>query len=419
MQRPKPHTVQNTYLALTLMNTLAASFIWGINTLFLLDAGLTNAQAFLANAFFTVGQVVFEVPTGMVADLRGRQTSYLLGALTLSAATFLYWGAWMMHAPFWAWAITSILLGLGFTFFSGATEAWLVDAMAFAKFKGELDSVFAKSQSVGGFAMLAGSIAGGIIAQMTNLGVPYLLRAGLLLATFAVAAIYMKDWGFKPDKMVSLKADVTRLFATSIDLGLRKPAVRWVMLGAPFATGVGFYVFYAMQPHLLNLYGDPNAYGIAGLAAAIVAGTQIVGGLIAPTIRRAFRLRTSVLLTCEVASVGMLLFLGFVSGFWQAIVLVSVWGLLSAAITPVRQAYLNTLIPSKQRATVLSFDSLMGSVGGVVIQPTLGRVADIGGYAQSFLASGLIQAIALPFAVLARRENMRAERVAAPASFTR
>ena len=57
--------VERTYLALTLFTTLAASFIWGINTLFLLDAGLNNAEAFAANAFFTVGQVIFEVPTGV------------------------------------------------------------------------------------------------------------------------------------------------------------------------------------------------------------------------------------------------------------------------------------------------------------------------------------------------------------------
>ena len=38
--------------------------------------------------------------------------------------------AWRVEAPFWAWAATSVLLGLGFTFFSGATEAWLVDALA-------------------------------------------------------------------------------------------------------------------------------------------------------------------------------------------------------------------------------------------------------------------------------------------------
>ena len=71
--------VQRTYYALTLFSTLATSLIWGINTLFLLDAGLSNTEAFAANAFFTIGQVLFEVPTGVVADTRGRRTSYALG----------------------------------------------------------------------------------------------------------------------------------------------------------------------------------------------------------------------------------------------------------------------------------------------------------------------------------------------------
>ena len=91
--------VERTYLALTLLTTLAASFIWGINTLFLLDAGLNNAEAFAANAFFTVGQVIFEVPTGVVADTRGRQFSYVLGAGTLLASTLLYLVMWQLRAP--------------------------------------------------------------------------------------------------------------------------------------------------------------------------------------------------------------------------------------------------------------------------------------------------------------------------------
>ena len=121
--------VQRVFLVLTLLTTLAASFIWGVNTLFLLDAGLSNAEAFAANAFFSVGQVLFEVPTGVVADTRGRRFIFMLGAATLLAATLLYLVMWNMHAPFWGWAIASALLGLGFTFFSGATEAWLVDAL--------------------------------------------------------------------------------------------------------------------------------------------------------------------------------------------------------------------------------------------------------------------------------------------------
>src|SRR6476661_9165599 len=91
--------IQNVYLTLTLGNTLAASFIWGINTLFLLDAGLTNLEAFAANAFFTAGMVLFEVPTGIVADSWGRRASYLLGTITLAVTTVLYVWLWYVDGP--------------------------------------------------------------------------------------------------------------------------------------------------------------------------------------------------------------------------------------------------------------------------------------------------------------------------------
>ena len=84
-----------------------------------------------------------------------------------------------------------------------------------------------------------------------------------------------------------------KLFHSSVDYGLRNRPVRWVMLAAPFASGVGIYTFYALQPYLLELWGDPNAYSIAGLAAAIVAGAQILGGYLAPWFRKLFRKRTT------------------------------------------------------------------------------------------------------------------------------
>ena len=93
--------IQRIYLTLTLGNTLAASFIWGINTLFLLDAGLSNLEAFAANAFFTAGMVLFEVPTGVVADGWGRRVSFLLGTVTLAVSTYLYYLLWQLSAPFW------------------------------------------------------------------------------------------------------------------------------------------------------------------------------------------------------------------------------------------------------------------------------------------------------------------------------
>jgi MFS family permease len=402
---PLARRIQRTYLTLMLGNTLAASFIWGINTLFLLDAGLSNLEAFAANAFYTAGMVVFEVPTGVVADTWGRRTSYLLGTITLAGSTLLYFVLWQTSAAFWQWAIVSMLLGLGFTFFSGAVEAWLVDALDFAEYEGSLEAVLGRGQMVSGAAMLGGSVAGGVIAQATSLGVPFLIRVGVLIAMFAIAYKLMKDLGFTPEPAAHPLQATREIFAASLEHGLKNPPVRWVMLAAPFGFGVGVYAFYALQPYLLELYGDPEAYSVAGLAAAIFAGSQIAGGYAAPRIRGLFQKRTTALILGAMTSALMLTLLGVAGTFWLALVLVVIWGLIWAADMPIRQAYLNDMIPSKQRATVLSFGSLMGSSGGVVLQPALGRTADVYGYSTSFVAGGVVQLLAVPFLVASRRQR--------------
>jgi MFS family permease len=406
---PLARRIQRVYLTLLLGNTLAASFIWGINTLFLLDAGLSNLEAFAANAFFTAGMVVFEVPTGVVADVWGRRVSYLLGTITLAGSTFLYWLLWVTKAPFLPWAIVSMLLGLGFTFFSGAVEAWLVDALHFAGYDGTLEAVMGRGQMVAGAAMLGGSVLGGVIAQATSLGVPFLMRVGVLLAMFFVAGRLMNDLGFTPEPSAHPLQDMRKLFHESVDYGLRNPPVRWVMLAAPFASGVGIYTFYALQPYLLELWGNEKAYSIAGLAAAIVAGAQILGGYLAPSFRRMFRKRTSALILATLGSAVVLAALGLTNSFWVALALLTIWAMVFAAEMPIRQAYLNDMIPSRQRATVLSFDSLMGNTGGVVIQPVLGKVADVYSYSTSLVVGAFIQLVAAPFLVRSRREGATAD----------
>ncbi|MDP3733380.1 MAG: MFS transporter, partial [Candidatus Daviesbacteria bacterium] len=332
----KPQSIQAIYLYLVLGNTLAASFIWGINTIFLLDAGLTNFQAFLANAFFTAGMVLFEVPTGVVADTYGRRISYLLGAFTLALSTALYLFMWQIQGPFWGWAVSSMLLGLGFTFFSGALEAWLVDALAATKFKGSLEGVFSKGQMVGGAAMLTGSVLGGVIAQFTNLGVPYILRSLILLINFSTAFFLMKDLGFTPRKSARPFLEMKKVFVSSIDHGFKKPSVRWIMLAAPFTVGVSFYIFYALQPFLLELYGDSKAYTIAGLIAALVATAQIAGGFLAPHIKKLFSKRTSALMLGVFLTGVILILVSMISNFWLVLVLIFLWGLLFASLMPIR-----------------------------------------------------------------------------------
>jgi MFS family permease len=145
--------------------------------------------------------------------------------------------------------------------------------------------------------------------------------------------------------------------------------------------------------------------------AAIVAGADIAGGLVAPWVRRLFRRRTSALLAAEAAGIVAVALLGVLQHFWVALGLIVLWGLLSSAAFPIRRAYLNGLIPSEQRATILSFDSLLGSSGGVAVQPALGRAADVWGYGTSYVLGAAISTLSLPFIALSRRENQPADTV--------
>jgi len=398
-----------TYLVLTLLSTFASSFIWGINTLFLLDAGLSVTQAFIANAFFTAGQVIFEIPTGVVADTTGRRRSFLLGAATLLFSTLAYFWLWKVHGPLWQWAVVSIFLGLGFTFFSGAMEAWLVDGLRAAGYKRDLDSVFAKGSIANGFAMLTGTLAGGYVAQVTNLGVPYLMRVAALAMTFILAFLFMKDEGFKPKKRVSFVNEVSSVITNSVQFGFRKASVRWMMLSGVFTGGVGIYAFYAMQPHLLELYGESTSYAVAGMSATIVAGAQILGGVLVPYVGKVLAKRTSFFIFGTVVGVIALALIGLLGNFYLVLVVFALWSVFWAANIPVRQSYINELLPSEQRATILSADNMLASAGGVVAQPILGKTADVYGYPASYIGSAIFQFLALPFVILARRENAESD----------
>lgn len=393
------------------MSTLSFSLIWGINTLFLLSAGLSNLEAFTANAFFTAGQVLFELPTGIFADSWGRRASYLLGVLTLMVSTLCYVLFWYIAAPFWMWGLVSIFIGLGFTFFSGAMEAWLTDALAYAQYTGDMESVFAKGQVATGASMLLGSVAGGVLAQFTNLGIPYLVRSTLLMVTFVIAYLFMKDLGFSPTRPRHFFQEMKKLFAQSITYSLKNRPVRWLMLSTPFITGTSIYAFYALQPYLLELYGNPNAYTIAGLAAAGIAGAQILGGLVVPFVHHLFKRRTTILLiSICLSSLGLFL-LGLFMNFSLALIFGAVWAVSFAVINPVYLALINALIPSQRRATVLSFNNLIGSSGGVISQPLLGQAADLFGYAVTYVLTAAITFIGAPFLLLAHFENTEKDHI--------
>ena len=189
------------------------------------------------------------------------------------------------------------------------------------------------------------------------------------------------------------------------------------MLAAPFASGVSIWIFYAFQPYLLELFGDPDATYLAGIAAAVFAVAQMIGGASIRLVRKVSSTRSGVLITQIVVGSLALIGVGLAErleipvGFWVAIALLTLFSLFSSIAFPIQQAYMNGCIPSEQRATVLSFASLMGSAGGVVAQPALGRVADVFSYGIAYVVAGVIYVLSLPFLIAVRRMGLAADRV--------
>lgn len=144
--------VVRSYLTIHGLFTLSASLIWGINTLFLLDAGLTIFEVFVANAAFTAAMAVFEIPTGVVADTRGRRLSFLLASVVLAIGTLGYVATAALGGGLLPFSLAGVVLGLGFAFYSGAVEAWFVDALRATGFDGNLDPFFARAGVVAGAA---------------------------------------------------------------------------------------------------------------------------------------------------------------------------------------------------------------------------------------------------------------------------
>jgi MFS family permease len=404
--------VIRTYMAIASLYTLSASLIWGVNTLFLLHAGLDIFGTFVANAVFTAAMVIFEVPTGVVADTSGRRTSFLLSTAVLCLATLGYVGVSLVGGGLFWFCVMSVFLGLGFTFYSGAVEAWLVDALKATHFDGELENVFARAGMVTSALMLIGTVGGGILGSI-DLALPYVLRALLLAIVGGWAYQYMHDIGYTPRAVTvaAIPAEMRKVVRESITHGWQKQPVRLIMI-VTFIHGLyGIWGFYATQPYFLDLLGQPDAVWVSGVVAALVSCIGILGNWLVARFMNRFRFRTTILIAAAGVLTAATIGVGLANSFWLAVPLFLLGSLAFDIFMPVKQSYLHQVIPSAQRATVISFDSMMGSAGGVVGQTGLGYLARQQGIAAGFVAGGAATLLALPFLLMLRGQADPADHI--------
>lgn len=404
--------------------TLATSVIWGVNTLFLLHAGLDIFEVMLVNTTFTIGQIIFEVPTGVVADTIGRKASLLLGVATLFASTLMYVAAAQMHLGMPMFVIASILLGLGFTFQTGTSDAWLVDALSYTGWHGGTERVFAWGGMTFGVSMLVGTIVGGVLGQF-DLSWPYYARSAILGVCFVALSMMMKDLGFQPRplKWRNFGDETRRILTAGVQYGWRNPVVR-PLLFVSLLQGVFFlYAFYSSAPYFLDLLQRDLVWVAAlvtsGVSVASIGGNALVSRVMngANGKRRAGRVLAWLAAAQGVLAVGIAL-VGVLMpqsshglpAFGVALVMWLVFGVVMGMAGPVRQSFINAQIPSAQRATVLSVDAFFADVGGTAGQPALGYVAKAASIPVGWLIGAVALLAAAPFYMVADRSDQTAER---------
>ena len=419
--------IRRRYYILTGSFTMAASLIWGVNTLFLLDAGLDMFQVFGVNAVFTAAMTLFEIPTGAVADSRGRRISLIWSSVFLFIGTlgYLAAGTWGGGVP--AFVAASLVLGLGFTFFSGAAEAWAVDELAAVGDQGSITSLFANAATAASVTMLGGTILGGFLGSV-DYRMPYLMRAALFLVMLGLSLFAMPEKGWRPDgETLSALTRIRRTARDSMEFGFRSKVLRRLM-SVSFFLGVFMMLgFYALQPYITDLAGFPGAAWLSGLVTAVLTLSQVGGQTLARKSGAASKVGGHLAGAMAVSALGALL-TGLAGLGMTAEVLVfpgppllalagmilMMGGLGYAG--PFQRTALHGRVPSDKRATVISLESLVSSGGAIVGQPGLGWIARKWSIAAGYFVGAGLFLVTQPLLALFRRSEEEEERASVVSS---
>ena len=258
---------------------------------------------------------------------------------------------------------------------------------------------------------LVGTVSGGLLGSI-DLALPYLVRTGMLVVVFIVAAMVMHDLGFTPRtlQLAALPGEMRAVARASIAFGWRRPSMRLLMLCSAIQGGFLSWGFYAWQPYFLELLGR-DAVWVAGVVAALVSGSMIVGNALTDWLTRFCGRRSTLMLWAAgvqtVAAVGV----GLAGSFWVAVAMLLVLTGAVGVAGPVKQAYMHQMVPSEHRASVISFNSLVGNAGGVGAQGGLGYLARARSIGEGYVVGGVAMVLALPLLVLLRGLREDADKI--------
>ncbi|MEK7608750.1 MAG: MFS transporter [Patescibacteria group bacterium] len=383
------------YFALSGLYALATSFIGATYVIFLLSHGLTIFEAQVVNAFFYVTLTLFEIPTGVVADVFGRKLSFVGSCFVHSFSMFLYFRA----TSFTGFVVAEIVGAIGITLMSGAFQAWMVDQIKYHGHVGGMGRVFAREQQISKSIMMVGALAGGFLGSL-DLALPWLVSSIILGIVGVLALLWMKEDYFVRES--SSPREHLRLICSTSSGAFsffKKNAV------VRFVFGIGASQVFAFQAP--NMQWQPlfeKAFsGTIGLGflRSLMTLAIIAGALVAiPFLARVGGDKRAIVLSQVGAGVGIILTVLWNNLAWM-IVIFLVHEVFRGINDPLKSAYLNQHIPSRERATILSMNSIAHHIGGALGLLVGGFIAWKVSFAAAWVFSG--SALVLGTLVLSRR----------------
>ncbi len=398
MTRPAPRTV---FLWMSGGQSLLFRLVFTVNMVYQATVvGLNPLQLVLVGTTLEVSYFLFEVPTGIVADARSRKLSVLIGFGLIGAG-------FMVEAipQFWAVLLAQVLWGIGATFTSGATEAWIIDEMAAVGDPTPVGDLFLQSTQVGRVGGLLGIGLSVGLASFVDIRFPIFLGGLLFWGLAGVMAVMMSEDGFRPapDEDRTSWQQMGHILHSGVALVRLRP----ILLSILAISAI--YGMYSegwdrlWTPHLLESFALPAVGNLApvvwfGIIDAVAMFLTLAAAGITRRILDTERSRTLMrtLLTIHLVLMGGILLFSFSGSLWMALAALWTVGVVRSLAHPLHMAWINQHIDSTVRATVISFEGQLNAVGQIVGGPPVGYIGTVFSLRVALALGALILAPVIP-----------------------
>ena len=376
-------------------SALGDTLVWTLAPVYFVQTvGMSPLQLVLVGTFMELTIFVCEVPTGIVADLYSRKLSTVIGYLVMGAAIVFC----ALVAQPWAVMAAWSLWGFGYTFTSGATDAWLADEIGVENVR----PVYLRAAQVARVTALV-AIGGSVALGIVSLRLPLLVGGLVILALGAVLGAVMPETGF-----TRAPREQQAFFATG-RAGVRlvhSTPVLLVILAISASWGAWSEAFDRLgDAHILRDVGLPGFAGFSYVVwfGVISAASLLLSLFVArPANRRLEHAPretvTRVLLFANVGLVATVGVFALAGVFWLALAAMLATSVIRGLVAPLFSSWLNQSIESSElRATVLSIASQADAVGQWTGGPAIGAVGNLFGIRAALCvgASLLAPAVAL------------------------